>query len=282
MPKDFRPTALERAVGRKLSRWRDERDLSLFEAGRRVGFSSAKLSMMENAIQPSAIFDVMALGYVYKVPTAEWQHLISQAQHAADLRKSGHPRAPVFDPAEDFPFLITDATRLRVFAVDAPPTIFQLAEYTTATMSDNLINIAQLTRTREAWATRAAGSEPVPVEAVLTEATVRGASGNQRAMRAQLLHLMEMSKLPEVSLRVVPQSVTACPAMNFSFTWLSFAHRQHDDVVYTETFLRSEYVETRAQVERVADRFSALQALTLDEGDSLELIAGVAARMSQQ
>ena len=69
MPKDFRATTLERAIGRQLAGWRDERELSLAEAGQRVGFSSAKLSMMENAVQPSAPVDVMALGYVYKVPT---------------------------------------------------------------------------------------------------------------------------------------------------------------------------------------------------------------------
>ncbi len=45
MPKDFRATALERAVGRQLAGWRNERELSLAEAGERVGFSSAKLSM---------------------------------------------------------------------------------------------------------------------------------------------------------------------------------------------------------------------------------------------
>ena len=91
MPKDFRATALERAVGRQLAGWRNERELSLTEAGERVGFSSAKLSMMENAIQPSASLDIMALGYVYKVPTPEWQLVVTQSQHAADLRATLRP-----------------------------------------------------------------------------------------------------------------------------------------------------------------------------------------------
>lgn len=65
----------------------------------------------------------------------------------------------------------------------------------------------------------------------------------------------------------------AYPATGGPLTWLSFPHRQHNDVVYTETFLRSEYVETHAQVGQVAERFSALRMLTLNEGESLELIA---------
>lgn len=279
MPKDFRATALERAVGRKLAGWRDERVISLVEAGLRVGFSSAKLSMMENAIQPSAVVDVMALGYVYKVPTPEWQFLMSQAQHAADLRAVRQPQANIFDPAEDFPLLVADATRLRTFATDTVPAIFQLADYTTATTQrDDPAKAAQLERVRETWATRSSGYDPLAVEAVFPEAVLRQVVGGRRVLKAQLLHLMEVSELPEVSIRVVPHSAGAYPAMGCPFTWLSFPHRQHNDVVYTATFLRSEYVENHNQVERVAERFSALQTFALDEGESLELIAESASR----
>ncbi|MEU0886099.1 hypothetical protein ABZ345_46615, partial [Lentzea sp. NPDC005914] len=45
---------------------------------------------------------IMALGYVYKVATPEWQFVTSQAQHAADLRASQQSQASIFDPAEDF------------------------------------------------------------------------------------------------------------------------------------------------------------------------------------
>ncbi|MGW6928461.1 DUF5753 domain-containing protein [Lentzea sp. NPDC054927] len=278
MPKDFRATALERAVGRKLVKWRDERDLSLVEAGSRVGFSSAKLSMMENSIQPSAAIDVMALGYVYKVPTPEWQFVMSQAQHAADLRALRQPQAAIFDPAEDFPLLIADATRMRTFATDTVPTIFQLADYTTATTQwDDPAIAAQLRRVRETWATRSSGDDSLAVEAVFPEAVLRQVVGGRRVLKAQLLHLMEVSELPDVSLQVVPYAAGAYPRTSCPFTWMSFPHRQHNDVVYTETFLCSEYVETHARIEQVAERFSVLRTLALDEGDSLELIAETAA-----
>jgi transcriptional regulator with XRE-family HTH domain len=279
MPKDFRATALERAVGRKLATWRDQRDLSLVEAGKLVGFSSAKLSMMENAIQPSAAVDIMALGYVYKVPTPEWQFAMSQAQHAADLRTLRQPQAPIFDPADDFPLLIADATRLRTFATDMVPAIFQLADYTTATTQrEEPAKAARLSRVRETWTTRSSGDDPLAVEALVLEAVLRQVAGGRRVLKAQLLHLMEVSELPEVSLRVVLQSAGAYPSMSCPFTWLSFPHRQHNDVVYTETFLRPEYVEAHAQVEQVTERFSTLRTLALDEDESLELIAEAATR----
>ncbi|MDX8037128.1 DUF5753 domain-containing protein [Lentzea sp. BCCO 10_0856] len=280
MPKDFRATTLERAIGRTLSRWRDDRSLSLLEAGNRVGFSSAKLSMMENAMQPSMVVDIMALGYVYKVPTPEWQFLTSQAQHAADLRACHQPQTVIFDPAEDFPLLIADATRLRMFATGTVPAVFQLPDYMTATVRwEDSAKAAQLSRVREIWATRSSGDDPIAIEAIFPEAVLRQAVGGRRVLKAQLLHLMEVSQRPEVSLRVVLDAADAYPAMSCPFTWLSFPHRQHNDVVYTETYLRSEYIESDTQVEQATERFFALKTIALKEDETLTFIADSAARI---
>ncbi|MFD9697977.1 DUF5753 domain-containing protein [Lentzea sp. NPDC059081] len=278
MPKDFRATALERAIGRKLASWRNERDLSLVEAGNRVGFSSAKLSMMENAIQASAAVDIMALGYVYKVPTPEWQFVMSQARHAADLRMPRPSQGEIFDATEDLPLLIADATRLRTFATDTVPTILQLTDYARAiTHQDSPAASAELSRIRASWETRSSTDDPIAVEAVVPESVLRQVIGGRLVRRAQLLHLMEVSELASVRLRVVPHSASAYPAVGCSFTWLSFPHRLHNDIVYIETFLHSEYIEDHSHVNRAAMRFSALQDLALSESESLELIADAAA-----
>jgi hypothetical protein len=278
MPKDFRATALERAVGRTLAGWRNERELSLVEASQRVGFSSAKLSMMENAIQPSAPIDVMALGYVYKVPTTEWQPAWGRAQQAATLRSGTQVESEIFDPAEDFPLLLADTTLLRTFTTDTVPTLFQLVGYTAAaTQNDDPLKAARVARVREVWTERSVSKDPLTIDAVFPEAVLRQVVGGRRVMKAQLLHLMEVSERPEVSLRVVPRTAGAYPALGCSLTWLSFPHCQHNDVVYTETFLRCDYVENRVQVEQVADRFSSLWKMALETGESLELIAEAAA-----
>ncbi|NGY57607.1 helix-turn-helix domain-containing protein [Lentzea sp. NEAU-D13] len=277
MPKDFRATALERAVGRTLAGWRNELGLSLTEAAGRVGFSGAKLSMMENAMQPSAPVDIMALGYVYKVPTTEWQFAISQSQHAAGLRAITRPEPEIFDPAADLPHLVADATLLRTFTTDMVPSVFQLVGYTDAACGGDPVKAAMMARLRETWASRSDGNDPLTVEAVFTEAVLRQVVGGPRLMKAQLLRLMEVTEQPNVSLRVVPWTL---PAMGPPFTWLSFPHRQHNDVVYHETFLRSEYVEEPAKIEQVSQRFMALRDLALSDGESMELIAEAAADVS--
>ena len=280
MPKDFRATALERAVGRKLADWRNELDLSLTEAGGRVGFSSAKLSMMENAMQPSAGVDIMALGYVYKVPTPEWQFVVSQSEYAAKLRATARPEPEIFDPAADFPHLVADATLLRAFTTDMVPSVFQLVGYTdAATYGDDPVKASVMARVRESWVSRSGGNDPLAVEAVFPEAVLQHVVGGSRLMKAQLLRLMEVSEQPNVSLRVVPRTAGAYPAMGCPFTCLSFPHRQHNDVVYLETLLRCEYVEEPSKIEQVSQRFTALRDLALSDGESMELIAEAAAAL---
>ncbi|GGM95405.1 transcriptional regulator [Lentzea pudingi] len=277
MPKDFRATTLERAIGRQLAGWRAERELSLTEAGQRVGFSSAKLSMMENAVQPSAPLDVMALGYVYKVPVVEWQSVVVRAQHAERVRARS-AGGPDFDPAADFANLVFEATLLRVFTTDLVPAVFQLPVYLNAVMqSDDPVRTARLAMVREAWASRLNGKDPLVAHAVFPEAVLRHVIGGPRVMKAQLLHLMEVSEHPAVSVRVVPRGAGAYPAMGSPFTLLGFPHRQHNDVAYLETFIKGEYVEEPGLTEECASRFASLQETALGEGESLELIAEAAA-----
>ncbi|WP_434441886.1 helix-turn-helix domain-containing protein [Lentzea sp. E54] len=278
MPKDFRATTLERAIGRQLAGWRDERELSLTEAGQRVGFSSAKLSMMENAVQPSAPVDVMALGYVYKVPTPEWQAVVLRAQYAEQVRTRALGNAVHFDPAADFANLVFEATVLRAFTTDLVPAVFQLPEYTNAVMqNDDPVRIARIAMVREAWSTRVGDKDPLTVRAVFPEAVLGQVVGGPRVMKAQLLHLMEVSEHPAVSVQVVPRGAGAYPAMGSPFTLLGFPHRQHNDVAYLETFVRGEYVEDPDLTEQCAQRFDGLREIALGPGESLELIAEAAA-----
>ncbi|MEV6236745.1 DUF5753 domain-containing protein [Lentzea sp. NPDC051838] len=228
-------------------------------------------------MQPSAPVDIMALGYVYKVPTPEWQLVVSQSEHAAQLRAVAHPEPEIFDPAVDFPHLVADATLLRTFTTDAVPSVFQLVGYTdAATQADDPLKASVTARVRESWASRSDGSDPLAVEAVFPEAVLRQVVGGPRVMKAQLLRLMEVSEQPNVSLRIVPE---ARPAMGCPFIWLTFPHRQHDDVVYLETFLRCEYVEEAAKIEQVAHRFAALRDQALADGESMELIAEAASTL---
>ncbi|MFC3893204.1 helix-turn-helix domain-containing protein [Lentzea rhizosphaerae] len=281
MPKDFRATTLERAIGRQLAGWRNELQLSLTEAGQRVGFSGAKLSMMENAMQPSAVLDIMALGYVYKVPASEWQSVVQLSQHAEQARtRVLDGSAVLFDPTADLANLVFEATVLRTFTTDLIPPLLQLPDYAHfAVRVDDPYRAALQAAVRDSWSSRLCDKDPLNVQAVFPESVLRPVVGGPRVMKAQLLHLMEMSELESVSLKIVPRGTGAYPAMGVPFTLLRFPHRQHNDVAYFETFIKGEYVEDTDLIEQCAQRFEKLHQTALPEGESLELVAEAIAEL---
>jgi hypothetical protein len=173
---------------------------------------------------------------------------------------------------------VFEATSMRVFTTDLVPPVFQLPGYTnTVLQSDDPVRIARLAMVREAWSARLNDRDPLTVRAVFPEAVLRHVIGGPRVMKAQLLHLMEVSEHETVSVQVVPRDAGAYPAMGSPFTLLGFPHRQHNDVAYLETFIRGDYVEEPGLTEECAQRFAGLQKIALGTGESLELIAEAAA-----
>lgn len=280
MGKDFRPTMLERAIGRTLGEWRRERQYSLSEAGQRVGFSSAKLSMMENAVQPSAPVDVMALAFVYLVPGPERQQLVANSEYARNLRAPVDEPGALFDAVAEYGRLEVEASALRAFRIDVLPAFCQIPDYITALAHADdpvrgIVIAEQQIALREGRKERLHGKNPIRVEVVLCEAVLRQVVGGAHVMRAQLLHLMELAELPNVKVQIIPFSVGAYPAVGSPFTILSFPHEQHDDVVYLQSLWRGEYVERPDDRAPYACRFVGLQKLALSPGESLELVADV-------
>jgi hypothetical protein len=120
------------------------------------------------------------------------------------------------------------------------------------------------------------GPHPLVVEMVLGEAALRTAVGGDRAMKDQLLHLMELSELPNVTTQVMPFRRGAYPAIGSAYNILSFTHELHDDVVYTENVTYGRYEEAPDDLEPYKVKFAGAQQRALGPGESLELIAEVA------
>ena len=100
----------------------------------------------------------------------------------------------------------------------------------------------------------------------MDEAVLRRPVGGAAVMRGQLEHLLEMARLPHVTLQVVPFSRGRHAAESGSFTVLRFEERDLPDVVYLEQLTGAVYLDQRPDVEeylKVADALSG-EALTPD------------------
>ena len=83
-------------------------------------------------------------------------------------------------------------------------------------------------------------------------------------MRAQLHHLIEVAKMPQVTLQVVPFARGGHAGASGSFAVLRFEEQFLPDVVYIEQLTGAVYMEQRSDVEHyleVMDQLSG-EALT--------------------
>jgi hypothetical protein len=91
---------------------------------------------------------------------------------------------------------------------------------------------------------------PPRLWAVIDEAALRRPVGGVEVMRGQLERLVEATKLPNVTLQVLPFASGAHSAMVGSFTVLRFPDRELPDVVYLEHLTSALYLDKPDQVDR--------------------------------
>ena len=103
--------------------------------------------------------------------------------------------------------------------------------------------------------------DPPRLWAVVDEAALRRPVGGREVMRGQLERLIEATKLPNVTLQILPFAVGAHAAMASAFSILRFADRELPDVVYLEHLTNAVYLDRRNEVERYLD---AMELLCVD------------------
>ena len=98
----------------------------------------------------------------------------------------------------------------------------------------------------------------------MDESVLRRPVGGRAVMRAQLKHLAEVAKLPNVTIQVVPFGSGGHAAASGSFAILRFAEPELPDVVYIEQLTTALYLEKPEEVDRYMEVMNHLstQALT--------------------
>ncbi len=95
-------------------------------------------------------------------------------------------------------------------------------------------------------------------------------------MRAQLEHLAEVARLPQVTIQVVPFARGGHAAAGGSFTILRFAEPELPDVVYIEQLTSALYLSDRADVDQYLEVMTELSAQALTPARSTRFLIEVA------
>jgi Domain of unknown function (DUF5753) len=100
-------------------------------------------------------------------------------------------------------------------------------------------------------------------------------------MRAQLQHLVEASRLPNISVRVLPYDAGLLPATNNKFIILSFSQPTLSEVVFIEGLTGDLYLDRPEDVATYADAFQAMLEMTASAEASRAIIDRIAANLAE-
>ncbi|HET9117556.1 MAG TPA: DUF5753 domain-containing protein, partial [Pseudonocardiaceae bacterium] len=112
------------------------------------------------------------------------------------------------------------------------------------------------------------------VEVTLDEAVLHRPLGGAAVMREQLDRLLTVAKYPNVTLRVIPFSVGAHPALESNFIVLEFSGLA-PTIVYVEGLIGQLYMERQQEVDHYLHVVSQLRDMALSPKDSCSFVAKI-------
>jgi transcriptional regulator with XRE-family HTH domain len=274
------PTVRRRRLAAELRRLRDRGELTLEEAAGQLGWSITKVSRIETSrvgVQPDDLKKMLDL---YGVEGDRRTGLMSLSRAA---RTKGWWDAYADSLPSDYASYIgleADTSALRCYDVQTVNGLLQTEDYAREVIGSALMAMAppaeverrvEVRQTRQRLLRRDA--QPLRFWTVIDEAALRRVTGSRHVMRAQCARLLELARLPNITIQVLPDSAGAHPGTAGAFAIMEFAERHDPAVVYIETMTSSQYVENDAAVYRYTLAFDQLRTLALSAQESSAVIA---------
>ncbi|MFC6087024.1 helix-turn-helix domain-containing protein [Sphaerisporangium aureirubrum] len=271
------PTLRRRQLAGRLRELRKHAGLSIEDAAQRLECSTAKISRIETGQRGVIPRDVRDLCQIYGLGPAETDALMTMAREA---REGGWWQAYDHRDFRLYLGLEAEASAVTVYDTCAVPGILQTEEYAGAIIRGVLPGIREevLRERVDARMKRQRllhGESPPHHLALLDESVLHRHIGNRNIMRAQLDRLLELARLPQVTIQIVPFSAGAHIGFNSAFALLEMADSRVSDVVYTESMVRMEYFEKPAELALYREAIGHLRAAALDPPTSEAWMAEV-------
>ncbi|MEO3750450.1 helix-turn-helix transcriptional regulator [Streptomyces sp. B6B3] len=282
MAGNVNPTVRRRRLGQELRRLREDRGMTAEEVADRLLVSQSKISRLENGRRSISPRDVRDLCGVYEVQDKKLVE--SLMQMARESRQQGwwHAFAELTPSYSVYIGLETDASSLRVYEPQVVPGLLQTPDYATAVISGALpeigeedVNSRVQVRMRRQQRLREERN-PLRLWAVVDEAALRRTVGSPAVMAEQLEALAEYSRLPHVTLQVMPFSAGAHPGVNGQYAIMEFPDAGDSTVIYLEGGTSDLYLEKGHDVQHYSVMYEHLRAQALSPQQTRDFIVGIA------
>ena len=277
------PTVRERRLARALRHLREEAGLTIEEVAEKLEMSASTMSRIETAQVGVRPRDLRLLLDIYEVSEAEHDQLL---QIARERRQQHWWQEYTDQPNIAVAGLEADASTIWQFSSQLVPGLLQTDAYARAVLEAIRLDLkpGDIDRRLEMRLHRQdlLTSEHAPEYwVVLDEAVVRRQVGGPTVMAEQLGRLIEATRLPHVTLQVLPFTSGEHPGMDGEFTILHYRESADPDVVYIENTGSDLYLEGPEVTRRYNKIFDHLRAAAQNRGESIRTLGVLQSQLEQ-
>jgi len=264
-------TARRIVLGSQLRRLREASEITRTDAGYTIRASESKISRLELGRVGFKERDVADLLTMYGVTDPGERELFLDMVRHANVPGWWRRYSPVMPNwFEDYVGLEESASRIQTYELQLIPGLMQTEDYARAVATHGRPEFApEETERRISLRMRRQQVlhriDAPKLWAVLDESVLHRAVGGRRVLLAQIERLLEISKLPNITLQILPYRLSGYVAEG-SFTILRFAEPELPDVVYVEHLGGALYLD-RLEESELYGRVSDLLAVEADTPD---------------
>ncbi len=260
------PTARRIVLGAQLRRLREAAEISRADAGYSIRGSDSKISRLELGKVGFKDRDVADLLTLYGVSDPGEREVFLEMVKRANEPGWWHRYTDLMPNwFHEYVGLEESASRIQTYELQFVPGLMQTEDYARAigsyarpeSASDEAERRVALRMRRQKVLAR---PDAPRLWAVIDEAVLHRPIGSRQVMLAQIEHLLELTRLPNVTLQVMPYRLGGYTAEG-AFTMLRFAEPALPDLVYIEHLTGALYLDKREEIELYS---RAVDQLTVD------------------
>ncbi|WP_310741703.1 helix-turn-helix transcriptional regulator [Microbispora sp. H13382] len=258
------PTALRLLLGAQLRRLRRESGITPEKAARAIRASHAKISRLELGRVGFKERDVADLLTLYGMTDPDDRAVLLDLARQANIPGWWHKYSDVLPGWFEFYVGLEEAASvIRCYELQYVPGLLQTPEYARAlvlrgTMGRSADDVDRHVDLRMRRQERLTGPDAATLWAVMDEGALRRPIGGRKVMRAQLEHLIEVTRQPNITLQIVPFDHGGHAACGGPFTILRFDAPELPDVVYLEQLTSALYLDKAEDTEAYTQVLNAV------------------------
>ncbi|MFI0352462.1 helix-turn-helix domain-containing protein [Actinomadura sp. 9N407] len=276
------PTVHQRRLRIELRAAREAAGLTQEQAAKAQEWSLSKIIRIEAGTVRVTVTDVKVLLQLYGVPEERVGDVLKLARAAREQGWWNRYRRVLGQQMLDFigyesaakvihefqPLILPGLLQTRAYAHEI---ISRLREQASGEEVNDLVDVRM--RRQEIFDRE----DPLEFFFLIDESVVRRLVGGTAVMRAQLAHLLEMAKRPNVTIEIVPLNAGAHGGLVGQFKLLEFGDVQDDPVLYLEG-AQGDVVgrDYREEIALYRERFETLRGISLGPVGSAVLLSNLA------